>query len=158
MRPSLLLLLGALTLAACSGETEAPDAPQEPAMSSEAESESAPDLLGAWTVESIQGQPVMDDSPAFIQFDGEGRVSGSATCNRMTGDYIQEGQALVFRTAGMAVTRMMCPEPLMEQEQRLIQALDEVGRWRIDEGGMLILEDHDGGEVFRASPREMEEG
>jgi heat shock protein HslJ len=148
-------LLGALTLAACGGEADAPDAPQEPAMSSEAESESPPELIGAWTIEYIQDRPVIDNSPAYIEFDAEGRVSGSASCNRMTGAYIQDGPALVFRP--MAVTRMMCPDALMEQEGRLLPALDEVARWRIEDG-MLILEDSDGGLVFRASPREVEEG
>lgn len=124
-------------------------------MSSEARSESPPALIGAWTIEFIGDRPVIDDSPAFLRFDAEGQVSGSASCNRMSGAYIQEGPALVFRP--MAVTRMMCPEALMEQEQRMLLALDEVGRWRIEEG-MLILEDSDGGLVFRASPRPVEEG
>lgn len=155
MRLSALVWLGAMTLTACGGQADAPDALQEPAMSSPTEGSSPPALIGAWTVETIGDRPVIDRSPAFIQFDAEGRVSGSATCNRMTGEYIQEGAALVFRP--MAVTRMMCPEALMEQEQRLLLALDEVGRWRI-ENGMLVLEDADGGLVFRASPREVEEG
>jgi heat shock protein HslJ len=154
VRPSPFLLLGALTLAACDGQADAPDASQEPAVTSQADDQSPPELIGAWTVEYIGDRPVMDRSPAFIQFDTEGRVSGSASCNRMTGEYIQEGPALVFRP--MAVTRMMCPEALMEQEQRLLFALDEVGRWRIEEG-MLILEDFDGGLVLRASPREVAE-
>lgn len=153
MRPSPLLLLGALTLAACGGEADAPDSLQEDIMSSEAEGESPPELIGAWTFETIGDRPVIDRSPAFVQFDADGQVSGSATCNRMSGAYIQEGPALVFRP--MAVTRRMCPEALMEQEQRLLYALDEVGRWRVEEG-MLILEDADGEPVFRASPREEE--
>lgn len=155
MRPSLFLVLGILSLAACGGEADVPDPPQEPAMSSEADSESPPRLIGAWTVEYVHDRPVIDNSPAYLEFDAQGQVSGSATCNRMTGAYIQDGPALVFRP--MAVTRMMCPEALMEQEQRMLAALDEVARWRVEDG-MLILEDADGGLVFRASPREAEEG
>ena len=155
MRLLLLLLLGALALAACGGEADAPEPPQEPAMSAEAEGDGPPELIGAWTIESIGDRPVIDRSSAFLQFNAEGQVSGSATCNRFSGAYIQEGPALVFRP--MAVTRMMCPEALMEQEQRLLFALDEVGRWRVEDG-MLILEDSDGEPVFRASPREEEEG
>ncbi len=153
MRPSPLVLVGALALAACGGQADSPRAAQEPAISSEAETNSPPELIGAWTVEYIGDRPVIDRSPAFLGFDAEGRVTGSATCNRMTGDYTQEGPALVFGT--VAVTRRMCPEALMEQEQRLLAALEEVARWRV-ENGMLVLEDADGVLVARASPREVE--
>lgn len=122
-------------------------------MSSETAGEAASELLGAWTVEYIGDRPVIDRSPAFIRFDAEGRVSGSATCNRMSGTYTQDGTALAL--GPMAVTRRMCPDSLMEQERRLLRALEQVATWRI-QNEMLILEDADGGLVFRASSREPE--
>ena len=110
----------------------------------------ARELLGAWTLEYVEDRPVIDRSPAYIEFDAEGRASGQATCNRMTGSYTVDGAALTL--GPMAVTRMMCPEALMEQEQRVLAALEKVASWRIDQG-MLTLEDAGGEPVFRASPR-----
>ena len=44
-----------------------------------------PELMGAWTVEYIGERPVIDNSPAFIEFAEEGRAGGNASCNRFTG-------------------------------------------------------------------------
>ena len=44
-----------------------------------------PDLMGAWTVEYIGERPVIDNSPATIEFAEEGRVGGNASCNRFVG-------------------------------------------------------------------------
>jgi heat shock protein HslJ len=125
-------------------------------MSSADETTDGPDtseLSGAWTLEYVEDRPVVDRSPAYIEFDAEGRVSGQASCNRMTGSYTLDGAGLTL--SPLAVTRMMCPEALMEQEQRVLAALEKVASWRIEDG-MLMLEDEDGGQLFRASPREEE--
>ncbi len=49
-----------------------------------------------------------------------------------------------------AVTRMACPEALMEQEQRLLAAIGAVAGARI-ENGLLILEDIEGKLVIKAA-------
>lgn len=104
-------------------------------------------LAGAWTVVSISGQPVVADSGALIEFSGE-HVSGSSGCNRFSGGYTLSGTRLEI---GQAVsTRMACPEPLMDQEQRFFAALTTVASARLNSGSLELV-DADGNTVFVAS-------
>jgi len=113
------------------------------------------DLLGSWTFEQVRDRPVIDRSPAHIVFDADGTVAGSASCNRMTGSYTVEGGTLTL--SPLAVTRRMCTvEALMEQESRVLSALEDVAGWRM-ERGLLILVDADGQLLFRAG-RQAEAG
>lgn len=83
--------------------------------------------------------------PARLRFE-EGRVGGSAGCNRLMGGYSLEGEALRFAPS-MAATMMACPEPLMTQEQAVHAALAEVASHRrhanrlelLDAEGALVL-------------------
>jgi heat shock protein HslJ len=159
-KPPSPLLIALLALAAAcgtgpadepAGEAEgAPDA----AMSTDTSTDPA-DLLGTWTFERVRDRPVVDRSPAHVVFDAEGGVAGSASCNRMTGSYTVEGGTLTL--SPLAVTRRMCvAEALMEQEARVLEALEEVAGWRIEQG-LLVLTDADGQPLFRAS-RQVEAG
>lgn len=66
-----------------------------------------------------------------MSFGEDGRVAGSAGCNRYSGGYEVEGEALSFGPA--AATRMMCAEPerIMEQEAEFLAALGTVASWSI---------------------------
>ena len=159
-KPASPLLIALLTFTAACGSGAADEAdgdvegPPDAAMST-ATTPDPTDLLGSWTFERVRDRPVVDRSPAHIVFDAEGRVSGSASCNRMTGSYTVDGGALTL--SPLAVTRRMCvAEALMEQEARVLEALGEVGGWRI-ERELLVLTDRDGGPLFRAS-RQVEPG
>jgi heat shock protein HslJ len=112
------------------------------------------ELIGSWTVEFIDERPVIDRSPAFIQFTEDDMVSGNATCNRFTGSYSLSVTRLSFGQT--ASTRMACPPALMEQEQRFLDALGRVAQVTL-ENGMLELTDANGALVFKASPRENKE-
>ena len=95
-------------------------------------------LLGAeWVVEDIGEQGVIDDSHASLQFLPDGRLAGNGTCNRILGRYQVEGERLTITPAG--TTMMACPEALMAQERRFLDALARVAGYRIDETGALIL-------------------
>jgi heat shock protein HslJ len=65
-----------------------------------------------------------------LAFSTDGRVSGSAGCNRYTGTFRQDAKALSFGPA--AATRRMCAEPagIMEQEQQFLKALETVATAR----------------------------
>lgn len=73
-----------------------------------------------------------------VVFGAEGRVSGSAGCNRYTAGYGADGANLKFTPA--AATRKLCPQPagVMEQEQAFLQALTTVATARVD-GNRLTL-------------------
>lgn len=101
---------------------------------------------GVWHVDYIEGAGVVDRSPARYQFDEDLRVTGNASCNSFTGAYqIVEGAIVV---GNLASTRMMCPPALMEQEQRLLAAMQRVHRWDT-QNGLLYLFDKEGQELFR---------
>jgi heat shock protein HslJ len=77
-----------------------------------------------------------------LAFDGQGRVSGSAGCNRFTARF-EAGPGTV-RIEAPAATRMACPEPgVMAQEQAFLRALEAARAARI-EADQLELRDADG--------------
>jgi heat shock protein HslJ len=78
-----------------------------------------------------------------MEFAADGRVAGSAGCNRYTGSFKQDGKTLGFGPA--AATRRMCMEPegIMEQEQQFLKALETVATAR-QEADRLELRTADG--------------
>ncbi len=91
----------------------------------------------AYRVEWIGERPLVDNSHVSLTLGEDGRAYGSAGCNHWFASYQLEGDKLTFSQGG--VTRKMCPPALMEQEQRFIQALDQVRRWDTSETGELRL-------------------
>lgn len=107
-------------------------------------------LVGEWTVERIRDRPVVDLSPAFLTFGEDGSLAGNASCNQMHGTWrVGDGG---LQLSPLAVTLRAGPPALMEQEQRLLDALALVQGASFDRGS-LVLRDATGGELVRASPR-----
>ncbi len=77
-----------------------------------------------------------EGQPITATFTTEGRLAGTAGCNRYFGRYEQDGTAIAIAEIGS--TRMMCPDSLMEAERRFLAALDAVDRWE-RRGGRLVL-------------------
>jgi heat shock protein HslJ len=73
---------------------------------------------------------VLDDTELTMEFSADGKVAGSAGCNRYMGSFKQDGTALSFGPT--AATRRMCagPEGVMEQEQQFLKALETVATAR----------------------------
>jgi heat shock protein HslJ len=77
-----------------------------------------------------------------MAFSADGKVAGSAGCNRYTSTWSSEGAKLALTPA--AATRRMCPQPgIMEQEQQFLKALETVATARF-EGDRLELRTADG--------------
>lgn len=115
----------------------------------ESEGMAAPESLGGpWFIEYIEDRPVIDRSPANIEFGEDGQVSGSSSCNRFTGSYETTGNAL--KIGPLATTRRACIDALGEQEQRFLASIAKVSQWTM-ENGLLILSDEAGRELFRAA-------
>ena len=96
-----------------------------------------------WRLVAVGGRPVtVSDAhrEPHLVLHGNGRLTGSGGCNRLTGGYRVDGQRLDF---GMvAATRMMCAAGI-EQETAFVSRLAGAPRWRID-GDRLILSDDRG--------------
>lgn len=94
---------------------------------------------GEWRIENIAGMGLIDRSNATIAFTDTGRVAGSTGCNRFfgVGGYTLTGEGMSLGQMGS--TLMACPEPLMQQERRMLDTLAEIRRFDIDDTGALLL-------------------
>jgi heat shock protein HslJ len=104
-------------------------------------------LVGtSWSVVSIDGAPTLQDGPPTMDFAPDG-VSGTTGCNRYSGTFRTDGQAMTI-SAG-AMTEMACDGPRGDQEARFIAALPDIERWQLREDGFLELS---GGATLVAEP------
>lgn len=85
-------------------------------------SEAAMQLAGSeWGFEGEAGQ-----GARMIQFGAEGSVSGSSGCNRFSGRYVQDGEALAIK--GLITTLIGCADDVAARERELYDALHAVRR------------------------------
>ena len=98
---------------------------------------------------------VLADAPITMIFDG-GNVSGSAGCNRYFTSYQVQGDAIGF--GEIAMTRMLCPEPVMEQEQAFSEALAAVTNYEIEDDKLMLLDAHGDEVLVFAAPEEVAGG
>lgn len=105
-------------------------------------------ILGEWMIEKVEGRPMVDYTPARLSFGADGRVTGNASCNTLIGKFRQDGSSLSIAEVG--TTRRMCAESQMEQERRVLAALERVNSAALV-GGMLELSG-DGKLLLRATP------
>lgn len=90
------------------------------------------------------------DRGASLTLDPDGKkISGSAGCNRFFGSYSTENGRLQLKASGM--TRMACPEAVMQQEQAFLETLGKVTGFRRDGHALELM----GGEkaIARFEPR-----
>jgi heat shock protein HslJ len=102
----------------------------------------------SWRVTSLNNgrqavTGVLAGTELTLEFTADGRVAGSAGCNRYSGGYTAEGTSI--RIGPAAATRRMCasPERIMEQEQQFLKALETVSTMR-REGDRMELRTADG--------------
>ena len=109
-----------------------------------------PRVLGnaVWQIESIDGGGIIDSSMITMDLTEDGRIVGFTGCNRYFGDAAVSGDLLSLR--GIGSTRRACAPALMNQEQRLLSALNESVRFAIDKDTWAVLYDTEGVERVRA--------
>lgn len=73
-----------------------------------------------WTIGAIRGVSTAAGIKTEVRF-ADGRISGTAGCNRFSGSYAVEGN--VLSVGAIAATKMMCPEPQMAQESKFLSLL-----------------------------------
>jgi len=117
---SLSICVGMIILAAC------------------ASAQSGGDLTGkVWALTELKGTPPAAGVGISAQFTSDGKVSGSAGCNRYSGTYTVSGNSITF-SSPMATTMMMCDEAVMEQENAYLKALAEAKTYEV-KGDQLTL-------------------
>ena len=73
-------------------------------------------------------------------------VGGFTGCNRFTGAYTVDGDALELGAIGS--TQMACAPPADEVERAYLAALERVAAWRLDDAELVLL-DGDDAELLR---------
>jgi heat shock protein HslJ len=136
VRPALLLVLATALAAGCSGDDASSD-PDPAAL------ENVPWALAAGI--DVPGWETVAPSAAF---DGE-RMSGFNGCNSYGAPYTVDGSALELGL--ITQTLIGCPAPASEVETDFGAALERVGRWRVEDGELALL-DADDDELLRFRP------
>jgi heat shock protein HslJ len=90
-----------------------------------------------WVVDSLDALPLVPGSAITMQFSPDGRITGSAGCNRFGGNYTVNGNDLT--TSQVAVTRKACGTDIDRQEILFLSYLEKPARFYIV-GDALHLE------------------
>lgn len=138
MRP-ILFALALAAMAACAVPPTAE--PAAPAVSR--------DVSGVWVIEQARTEPILDKRRARLVLGADGRLSGHTSCNAITGPYMLQGDKI--QIGAIAITRMACGPLLLEQEDRILTALEIAATARVRPDGLLELRDADGRGVLRAT-------
>jgi len=106
------------------------------------------DLLtdGVWQVTALGEAELIEPERLSLNFLHPGRLAGSSGCNRVVGGFTLTGEGMQF--GAMGSTMMACQEPLMEQERRMLDALEQVTRFDVTEDGALLLIGGESGDVL----------
>ncbi len=104
-------------------------------------------LLGAdWRIVEIDGAPALDGVEAHFRFGEDGRLTGKASCNQMSGQWSLGGEGLSL--GPMAATKMYCTDAgVMPQEAAVLAVLNDTPRHDFDEQGRLLLSGQGGGRL-----------
>jgi putative lipoprotein len=95
---------------------------------------------GKWVAESIRSAAVIDKLQSTIEIAADGKVTGNGGCNNFGGTATIASDKISF--GSLTATQMACPSAIMDQETKLLGALNDARRWLIDDQrGKLILFD-----------------
>lgn len=104
-----------------------------------------------WTLQSLTDKtgiliPVMSGTDITATFDREGRMAGSAGCNRYTSTYTTHDYGITL--SDTATTLMFCAEPgVMDQESAYLEDLSRAALFRVS-GSFLKFYDTSGKTVL----------
>ena len=90
-----------------------------------------------WTLVSINGENVVDQSNASMIIGAGGKIAGNAGVNRFSGTAEIEGNKIAF--GPLATTRRAGPPALMAQESMFLKAMSDVVAMKIAVDGTLNL-------------------
>lgn len=110
---------------------------------------SGPRLHGAWRLDDLGENNVIDPLKSPLTFASDGTLRGEAGCNRVNGTFTLDGGTL--KIGRLATTRRACAKAVMAQERRFLDTLRRAAGWKI-ESEHLILTDAKGATLMRLSP------
>ena len=89
-----------------------------------------------WLLEDLAGSGVIDNIRATLSFPDASKVAGNGSCNRFSGPALIGGSAI--KLGPLASTRMACPEAIMNQETKYLNALQAAERYEWKDPYLLI--------------------
>jgi heat shock protein HslJ len=110
----------------------------------------SPAVQGEWVVGELDGKQMVGDTEVVLTFGPGGSFSGDSGVNRLRAGYTLEGD--VLELSEILATRMAGAPELMEQESRLMAALEAARGVLVTGDDRLRLVDG-GGEVLLVSLR-----
>jgi heat shock protein HslJ len=88
-----------------------------------------------WQLEDMGGVAA-DHGNATLSFSQAGKIAGNGSCNRFFGTAEIHGDAI--KLGGIGSTRMTCPEPVMTQESKYLEALQAAERFEWKDPYLLV--------------------
>ena len=147
LRSRWALLMVAGLLAACASPRPGPSAVDAPVSPAATAPPAAP-LHTVWRVVQARSEPMLDTRRARLDFRSDGRLLGHTSCNTLNAPYTLDGDRL--KVGKIATTRMACAPLQLEQEDRILTALEAAATARVRVDGLLELRDDEGRGVLRA--------
>jgi heat shock protein HslJ len=89
-----------------------------------------------WLLEDLSGTGVLDNTQATLAFPEAGKAAGNGSCNRFFGPADISGNAM--KLGPLAASRMACPEAVMNQETKYLEALQAAERFEWKDPYLLI--------------------
>jgi heat shock protein HslJ len=110
----------------------------------------------SWQLNELNGNMALPllEAAVTANFDEEGRMSGSTSCNNYTAPYEVNGNNMAIGLTAM--TNKLCPDVIMEQEQAYMGALEAVATFEVSEEELSFMDS--GGTVvtnYRAVSQEL---
>lgn len=99
-----------------------------------------------WRPVEMAGEVMPADTPLFIRFEANAKVTGHGGCNALFGKYAIDKATLSI--GPLAATRKACPPAIMKREVGFISALEKT-RLFLRDGARLTLKDARGVTVVR---------
>ena len=89
-----------------------------------------------WWVETIEGEAIAAEAASRVTIDENGYIVASAGCARFTGKTAMNGNRLAVTKIGLVEETCANSDPL--QEAQLIDTLERVDRWAVQESYLLL--------------------
>ena len=89
-----------------------------------------------WVLEEIDGNAVIDNVQSTIRFQGNDRIAGWGGCNRYFANFRSGFRS--FTVGPIGSTRRVCPQVVMEQEERFLNALQKARSIRMENDRLVI--------------------
>ncbi|MFK7758753.1 MAG: META domain-containing protein [Phycisphaerales bacterium] len=92
-----------------------------------------------WIATSIEGQPLLEGTAAWLRFQDHTWMSGSSGCNQLSASYDRQGIDGLQMTQ-IASTRKHCAEPrgAMQQESRFLHLLQNIDAYQAEPDALSL--------------------